>query len=199
MGLGGGRACSVGVKCAFGFFGELLAKGVRAGMLGRTGDEFRGSSPSPMNELLSAVPENSDESELSDSLPSSRISRGVSFSSSLIRCERRWCALAAFRGFTLRLWNVSESISFSDDISLLVMVSLRGRPVVTLVMLCTPSDEPRRRPLSGGREGEVIITETPPSAASLNPLLRAEPRMGEDPARVRTGIFWNLIWFAGLG
>jgi hypothetical protein len=37
-----------------------------------------------------------------------------------------------------------------------------------------------------------------PSPASESSLRSAEPGMGDDPERVRSGIFWNLIWLAGL-
>src|SRR5262245_10705355 len=110
-----------------------------------------------------------------------------------MRCDRRWLALAALCGFTFLFWKVSESSSFSEDISLLVTVSLRARSLI----VSTAPKEPRRRRLSGGLDGEVTMTEGP-SPASASPLRRADPRMGDEPARVRSGILVNLIWFAGL-
>jgi hypothetical protein len=84
----------------------------------------------------------------------------------------RWASscrlVAALRGLILRLRKVEWSTSFSDDMSLLVMVSRRA------------------------------VTVTPvPSAASASSLRSAEPRTGEEPERVRSGILVNLIWWAG--
>jgi hypothetical protein len=73
------------------------------------------------------------------------------------------------------------------------MVSRLGR---SLTVSNVPSD-PLRSSVSGGRDGDVIITDGP-SAASASSFLRAEPRIGDDPERVRSGILANLIWLAGL-
>jgi hypothetical protein len=80
-----------------------------------------------------------------------------------------------------RLNTPESNDSFSDDISLLVTVSRRGRP---LTLSKVPSD-PDRSLLSGGREGDVTKSEGPSLLLGL--------LMGEDPALVRTGIFLNLI------
>lgn len=50
---------------------------------------------------------------------------------------------------------------------------------------------------SGGRDGEVIMSEGP-SPASASSLRSADPRMGDEPERVRRGILVNLIRLAGL-
>jgi hypothetical protein len=110
-----------------------------------------------------------------------------------MRLESNWLAPAALRGFTLLFLNDELSNSFSEDISLLVMVSLLGRPLPT----STASNNPLRNTSSGGRDGDVIMSEglSPASASSLR---RADPGMGDDPERVRSGILVNLIWLAGL-
>jgi hypothetical protein len=73
------------------------------------------------------------------------------------------------------------------------MVSLLGLPLPA----STASNDPRRNASSGGRDGDVIMSEGP-SPASANSLRRADPGMGDDPERVRSGILVNLIWLAGL-
>lgn len=61
----------------------------------------------------------------------------------------------------------------------------------------TVPSEPFCSRSSGGRDGDVIISEGP-SPASASSLRNAEPRKGDEPERVRNGILVNLIWLAGL-
>lgn len=73
------------------------------------------------------------------------------------------------------------------------MVSLLGRPLPE----STVGSDPLRGISSDGRDGDVIKSEGP-SPASASSLRRADPGTGDDPERVRSGIFVNLIWLAGL-
>lgn len=80
--------------------------------------------------------------------------------------------------------------SFSDDISLLVAVSLLDRCLIVSTALRDPRLIP---PVSGGLEGEVTITFT---SSSFTSSFSLDGRAGDEPDLIRTGILLNLIFCA---
>ena len=86
-----------------------------------------------------------------------------------------------------RRWKYEGSSSFSEDSSLLVVVSRLARALTA----STAPSEPRLKRLSIDRlEGEVT--------RSSGPSLRSEPRIGDESDLCRTGIFANLICWTAL-
>ena len=192
IGLGGGSACKVFDEVLRVFFGD---SGLKA-MDGRTSageDEARGLCSSSINEPESAASANSEDRLLlressaeSSSMVSAKLRDG-SRSSSLCFSVSKLLAFAVLLGLICLRLKTDGSSSFSDDISLLVAVSLLAR---CFTASTAPREPLRSRPSPDRREGEVIKTSTSS--------LVFEPRNGDDPDLSRMGILANLICCAAL-
>lgn len=187
IGLDGGSACSVedGAVRAF-FEGSELRLIVRR--TSSKDDDASGLRKSSSRDSESTASANSEERLLlSESSAESSSIVWVGFrydcrSSSLYFSAKRLLALAARVGLICLLLKIDGSRSFSDDKSLLVVVSLLAR---CLIASTAPMDPARSRPSLDFRDGEVINTSTSSLVFEL--------RSGEEPDLSLRGIFANLI------
>ncbi len=193
MGRGGGRAGSSKDDWCRGFLNEFGPRdtGVCSGWSCVRGDPFSGFGTSSRRDPASTAPANSEERlVLSESSAESSLIvpalRDESNSSSICFSVKRLLALAGLLGLTCRRLYIDGSISFSDDISLLVVVSLLAR---CLTVSTAPRDPLRKRPSLD------LLYE---GIRALTPSFVPEPRMGDEPDRFLTGILENLICWAAL-
>jgi hypothetical protein len=190
MGREEGKSCMTGLGSAFGFFGGEEAGGVKVDNLGdessRPGTLTVSSreaecNPSPNSE--DRVDSTESASELSF-CASAAVAASASAFSVTISSSR--LPLDMLRELIRRLANADGvRASFSEDISLLVVVSRRALALTA----STAPIEPLLSLLSVDRlDGEVMRTS--------GPSLRSELRSGDEPALSLTGIRVNLICWA---